>query len=104
MNTMPNREDIEERRLASRLVAVIAVAVLGAAAGVAFFAVPSFAAAVEPGLGLKGAAIAAFCLTFAALIVMALAAGEGLVGEIQFMLAAFGGFFLISWLMIAWIF
>jgi hypothetical protein len=35
---------------------------------------------------------------------MAIAAGDGLLGEIQFMLAAFGGFFVISWLMIAWIF
>jgi hypothetical protein len=31
-------------------------------------------------------------------------AGEGLVGEIQFMIVGFAGFFLVLWVLIAWIF
>ncbi|MGJ8687800.1 MAG: hypothetical protein ACSHWQ_09995 [Spongiibacteraceae bacterium] len=57
-----------------------------------------------PGLGLKNAAVIAFFVTIATLVLFAIAAGDGLLGELQYMLAGFASFFLILWLMIAWIF
>ena len=38
------------------------------------------------------------------IVAMAVVAGEGLVGELQFMIPGFIGFFVIFWLLIAWIF
>ncbi|AKH68748.1 hypothetical protein IMCC21906_01069 [Spongiibacter sp. IMCC21906] len=58
----------------------------------------------SPGLGMKDAAVIAFFVTVAVLVVFAIAAGDGLLGELQFMLSGFLGFFLVLWLMIAWIF
>ena len=75
------------------------------AAGLLFFvALPLLAEHLEPGIGLKQAAVIAFIATLVVFVVMAIAAGDGLLGEIQFMLAGFGGFFVACWLMIAWIF
>ncbi len=59
---------------------------------------------MAPGLGLKDAAVVSFFVTLVLLVVMAFAAGDGLIGEIQFMIAAFLAFFLVFWLLIAWIF
>jgi hypothetical protein len=58
----------------------------------------------SPGMGLKYAAIVAFFTTAVTLVIFAVAAGDGLLGELQFMLGGFSGFFLVLWLMIAWIF
>jgi hypothetical protein len=57
-----------------------------------------------PGLGLKEAAIIAFFITIVVMIVLAVVSGDGLLGELQFILGAFFLFFVILWLMIAWIF
>jgi hypothetical protein len=57
-----------------------------------------------PGLDLRDAAVIAFFVTVATLVVFAFAAGDGLLGELQFMLGGFVSFFLIFWLFIAWIF
>jgi len=57
-----------------------------------------------PGLDLRNAAVIAFFVTVATLVVFAFAAGDGLLGELQFMLGGFLSFFLIFWLFIAWIF
>lgn len=57
-----------------------------------------------PGLDLRNAAVIAFFVTVATLVVFAFAAGDGLLGELQFMLSGFVSFFLIFWLFIAWIF
>ena len=38
------------------------------------------------------------------LVVLAIAAGDELLGEIQFMTGCFASFFVVIWLMIAWIF
>lgn len=57
-----------------------------------------------PGLDLRNAAVIAFFVTVATLVVFAFAAGDGLLGELQFMLGGFASFFLIFWLFIAWIF
>lgn len=58
----------------------------------------------SPGVGMRDAATIAFFVTVITLVVFAIAAGDGFIGEIQFMLGAFFGFFVIAWLMIAWIF
>lgn len=101
---MPNPEDIADRKLSLGLfIAILAVTVV-AAGLVVFFAGPAIAAAVAPGIGLRMAALIAFGVTLVTLIVMAIAAGDGLLGELQFMLLGFAGFFVVCWLMIAWIF
>lgn len=58
----------------------------------------------SPGLGLKTAAIVAAVVAFLALIVMTVTAGDGLLGEVQFLIPGFFSFFLFFWLMIAWVF
>lgn len=59
---------------------------------------------LAPGLGLRDAAIIAFVATLVVLVIFAIAAGDGLLGEIQFMLLGFFAFFLALWLLIAWVF
>ena len=56
------------------------------------------------GLGLKDAAITSFFLSVGLLVLFALAAGDGSLGEVQFLLASYVGMFVINWLLIAWIF
>lgn len=58
----------------------------------------------ESGLGLKDSAVIAFALTVVIFIVFAVVAGDGLLGEIQFMIGGFFGFFVMIWLMLAWVF
>tara|TARA_R110001592_G_scaffold61158_22_gene186294 strand:- start:25017 stop:25325 length:309 start_codon:yes stop_codon:yes gene_type:complete len=58
----------------------------------------------SPGLNFKDAAVAAFFVTVVTLVIFALASGDGLLGELQFILSGFFGFFLVLWLLIAWIF
>ena len=101
---MANRADIEDRKLTVRLFAAIVVIV--AVAGAAFLVMggPLVAEHLAPGVGLRSAALIAFLVTLAVLAVMAIVAGDGLIGEIQFMLVGFAGFFLVLWLLIAWIF
>lgn len=80
------------------LVAIGAVALLLPAAGA--FVTTSLA----PGVDLKGAALASFIVTVVLFIVFAAVSGDGLIGELQFMLAGFFSFFLILTFLIAWIF
>jgi hypothetical protein len=58
----------------------------------------------SPGLDLKDAAVAAFFVAVVTLIIFTVAAGDGLLGELQFILSGFFSFFLVLWLLIAWIF
>ena len=60
--------------------------------------------ALEPGVGLKTAATWSFGVTFVMFVLFALVAGDGLLGEIQFMLGGFFLFFVIITLLIAWVF
>lgn len=101
---MANRADIEDRKLTTWLFLgiVVIVALLGAV--LIFFAGPMIAEAVAPGVGLRTAAVISFVVTLVVLLVMAVVAGEGLVGEIQFMIPGFAAFFVVFWLLIAWIF
>ena len=58
----------------------------------------------DEGIGLKNAAIVSAVISVTVLIVFALAAGEVVIGEIQFMIPGFFLFFTFFWLMIAWVF
>jgi hypothetical protein len=60
--------------------------------------------ALNEGMGLRQAALWGFGVTVALFVLFALVAGDGLFGEIQFMLGSFFGFFLILSLLIAWVF
>ena len=89
----------ESRKIALALVGVVSLVVLAG-----LLMLPALAEAMAPGLGLKDAAIIAFFVTAILLIIFAVAAGDGLLGELQYMLAGFFLFYLIFWLMIAWVF
>ena len=59
---------------------------------------------ISPGLGLKDSAIISFFVTIVVMVILAITAGDGLLGEIQFMLGSFFLFFIIIWLLLAWVF
>ena len=61
-------------------------------------------AALEPGVSMKSAAKYAFVLTLVVLGFFAVVSGDGLLGEIQYILPAFFTFFIFNWLLIAWVF
>ncbi len=104
---MAGDSDSKDRREA-RTVAIAIVVLLVLLLGVAVLLLPQLAeisrVSLEPGLGLKDAAVISFFVTIALMVVFAIAAGDGFIGEIQFMLAGFASFFVIIWLMLAWIF
>tara|TARA_B110000263_G_scaffold239664_1_gene242090 strand:- start:125 stop:340 length:216 start_codon:yes stop_codon:yes gene_type:complete len=56
------------------------------------------------GLGLKESAVVSFFVSLVLVTVIALVSGDGLLGEVQFVLAAFLLFFFVFWFLIAWIF
>jgi len=58
----------------------------------------------QNGVGFKDAAIYSFFTTIILLVILTIAAGDGLIGELQFLLIGFLVFFIIIWLFIAWIF
>lgn len=98
------RADKKEARTIAIGLGVLAVLLVVAGA----FALPFVAefnrVYLAPGLGIKDAALLAFIATVIVLVVFAVAAGDGLLGELQFMLAGFFSFFLVLWLLLAWIF
>lgn len=92
----------------ARLIAIVLVGLVGVLALAAFLMLPligEFAATqLAPGLGIRDAAVIAFFITVLLMVLLAFAAGDGLLGELQFVLAGFFLFFVIIWLMIAWVF
>ena len=72
------------------------------------FIFPSFleilSTSTSSGLGLKDSAVVSFFVTLVLVTILTLVSGDGLLGEVQFVLAAFFLFFIVFWLMIAWIF
>jgi len=57
------------------------------------------------GLGLKDAALIAFGVSFVVIVVMAIVSGgDAIFGELPFTILGFLIFFVVFWLMIAWIF
>lgn len=101
---MPRRSDIRGKSLILGLVGGVVLALLLVGGGLFLLSMPSPAAIFEPGMGLKTAAVVAFFVTLALFVVLAITAGDGLLGELQYMIAGFGSFFVVLWLMIAWIF
>lgn len=104
---MAGRTEAKDRKEARALAVALLVLMLVLGAG-ALFALPVLLefhqAQLAPGVGLKDAALYSFATTVVVLIVFAIAAGDGLLGELQFMLLGFFAFFLVLWLLIAWIF
>lgn len=93
----------ESRKIA--IVLILLVVVLMAAAALMLPIAGEIAAIhLSPGLGLRDSAILSFFITVVVMIVFAIAAGDGLLGELQFILAGFFLFFIIIWLLLAWIF
>lgn len=58
----------------------------------------------EEGIGLKSAAVISFFVSIVTIVLFAIAGGDGLIGEVQYMFGAFFTFFFVLWLLIAWIF
>ncbi|UTW11760.1 hypothetical protein [Marinobacterium rhizophilum] len=104
---MAGDSDSRDKR-AARTLAIAIVVLLVLLLGAGLLLLPQLAeisrVSLEPGLGLKDAAVISFFVTIALMVVFAIAAGDGFIGEIQFMLAGFASFFVVIWLMLAWIF
>jgi len=101
----------EEKRKATRMVlglVVMAIFLGGVTIWGVTAVVPDALAAAsagfEPGVGLKTAAIAAMVVSIFISIIFAIVSGDGLIGELQFMIPGFFLFFMFFWLMLAWVF
>ena len=100
---MNSNQDKSDRKLTLYMFAVIFVFTI-LVAFLLFLFLPNILHIFEPGLGLKSAAIFSFVVTIITFVIFAVTAGDGLLGEIQYMIGGFFTFFIIFWLMIAWIF
>ena len=90
-----------------KLLGFLTLAVLAIIALLGYFGAPLVAeasAALAPGIGLKTATLWGFGTTVILFLVFAMVAGDGILGELPFMLGAFFTFFAILTLLIAWIF
>lgn len=103
MSTSPDKNDKQAIKIA-----LISAVLIGLLAVAFILFLPLASAFVDQyfsaGLGLKDAGVIAFFVTVITLVIFAVAAGDGLLGELQFMLSGFFAFFLVLWLLIAWIF
>ena len=97
----------EHSRSDLKILAILMLAAVLVIGLLFFFGAPLLHGAMavfEPGVSLKTAAIWSFGVTVVLFIVFALVAGDGLIGELQFMLSGFFLFFAIITLLIAWVF
>ena len=106
---MPSPQDERDRKEAARLLLAAAVAILLliviGAVGIYFITGLGDSDPFSAGLGLKNAAIVSFGVSLAVILVMAVVSGgDAIFGELPFTIAGFLIFFVIFWLMIAWIF
>ena len=106
---MPSTSDRQDRNEAMRLfvVAAIALLLLLAVGGAGLYYLVGFGDGdpFSEGLGLKNAALISFAVSFVAILVMAVVSGgDAIFGELPFTILGFLIFFLMFWLMIAWIF
>jgi len=107
---MKGGADRRDRNEAAKLfVAVaIAVALLIALGGAALYFLAGMFEGPSPfagGLDLKQAAVIAFGVSLAVILVMTIASGgDAVLGELPFTILGFLVFFVVFWLMIAWIF
>jgi hypothetical protein len=98
--------DTQEQTSSSKLLLGLMILVVVFITGVIIIA-PDISGAVtefNQGVGFKTAAIYAFFTTLILMVILAIAGGDGLIGELQFLLIGFLVFFVIIWLFIAWIF
>jgi len=103
--------DLSDSRLALRILLGLS-ALVAFAVALVVMAMLITVPAVSPwldqtfnsGIGLKTSAVISAVTSVLVLVVFAVAAGEGLLGEIQFMIAGFFLFFVFFWLLIAWVF
>ena len=106
---MPSPQDERDRKEAARLLLAAAIAILLliviGAVGIYFITGLGDSDPFSEGLGLKGAAIVSFGVSLVLILVMAIVSGgDAIFGELPFTIAGFLIFFVIFWLMIAWIF
>ncbi|MGZ8401415.1 MAG: hypothetical protein ACXWVI_08970 [Methyloceanibacter sp.] len=106
---MPSAGDLQDRNEALRLfvAAAIALLLLIVVGGAGFYYVIGLGASdpFSAGLGLKDAALISFGVSFVLILVMAVVSGgDAIFGELPFTILGFLIFFVIFWLMIAWIF
>ncbi len=92
----------------SRSIAIVLLAMLLVLGVVLILMMPElselFRVHLSPGLGIKDSALISFFVSVVLLVVFALFSGDGLIGEIQFMIPGFFLFFVLNWLLIAWVF
>ena len=106
---MPSASDRHDRKEALRLfvAAAIALLLLMVIGGAGLYYLVGLGASdpFAPGLGLKNAALVSFGVSFVLILVMAVVSGgDAILGELPFTVLGFLIFFVIFWLMIAWIF
>jgi hypothetical protein len=107
---MPSAHDDRDRKDSLRLLLAAAVALILLVAIVwgglyYLFETANFTDPFAAGLGLKNAALIAFGVSLAVILVMAVVSGgDAIFGELPFTIAGFLIFFVIFSLMIAWIF
>jgi hypothetical protein len=103
-------DDLRDRREATRLllgvtISLILLAAMGFAALYYFTGLFAGSDPFAGGLDLKEAAVIAFFVSFSAILVMTIfSGGDAIFGELPFTILGFLIFFVIFWLMIAWIF
>jgi len=100
---MPNKEGSNSVQILLYIIAAISIVLF-----IYFLVMPYTIEFVdvffEEGIGLKSAAVIAFFVSIATVVLFAMVGGDGLIGEVQYMLGAFFTYFFIIWLLIAWIF
>jgi len=106
---MPDVNDRRDRNEALRLLvaAVSGILLLIVILGVGFYYLVGLGASdpFAPGLGLKDAALMSFAVSLVVILIMAVVSGgDAIFGELPFTILGFLIFFVIFWLMIAWIF
>jgi len=106
---MPSAGDRQDRNEALRLFVVAAIAlvllILVAGAGLYYLIGLGADDPFSAGIGLKDAALVSFGVSFVLILVMAVVSGgDAIFGELPFTILGFLIFFVIFWLMIAWIF
>jgi hypothetical protein len=106
---MPSPQDQRDRKEAARLLlaAAVAILLLIVIGGVGIYFIMGIGEwdPFSAGLGLKNAAIVSFGVSLAVILLMAIVSGgDAIFGELPFTIAGFLLFFVIFWLMIAWIF
>ena len=99
------RERNEALRLLVAAISGILLLIIIGGAGFYYFGGLGAGDPFSEGLGLKDAALIAFGVSFAVILVMAVVSGgDAIFGELPFTILGFLIFFVVFWLMIAWIF